>query len=233
MLKKKFTEVYNKNNKPEDKLKFIHDNIIFKGNIKTKEYPEQLLSMKYIKQSDIVLELGGNIGRNSCVISCILNDETNLVTVECGDHYLQDLYKNRNDNKLNFIVEESAISKQKLIQKNMLTKPSNILEEGFKWVNTMTFTEFKNKYNKQFNVLVCDCEGALYYILKEEPTFLDSIERIIFENDFLNKEQEEYTFNFIKEKGFNIIYEQEIKNWKPFTAENPIDRKNFYVVFSK
>lgn len=233
MIKQKFQKIYNTNISAEKKLKYIHDNIIFKGNIKTKEYPEQLLSMKYIKPTDIVLELGGNIGRNSCVISCILNDDTNLVSIECGEHYLEDLYKNRNNNKLNFIVEESAISNQKLIQQNMLTKPSNILENGFKWVKTITYDEFKNKYNKNFNVLVCDCEGALYYILKEEPTFLDNIERIIFENDFLNNEHETYTFNFIKEKGFKIIYEQEIKNWKPFTSENPIDRKNFYVVFSK
>jgi FkbM family methyltransferase len=233
MLKKNFKEIYNKDINPEEKLKFIHNNIIFKGNIITKEYPEQLLSIKYIKPDDIVLELGGNIGRNSCVISCILNDETNLVTVECGKQYLQDLYKNRNENQLKFLIEEAAISKNKLIQQNMITKPSEILENGFEWVKTMTWNDFQNKYKKKFNVLVCDCEGALYYILNEEPNFLDNIERIIFENDFLDKEQEEYTLNFIKEKGFKIIYEQKIKNWKPFTAKKPIDKNNFYIVFSK
>ena len=36
-----------------------------------------------------------------------------------------------------------------------------------------------------FNVLVVDCEGALYYILKDEPEFLNGFETIIIENDFL------------------------------------------------
>lgn len=233
MLKKKFKNIYEQAITNEDKLKYIHENIVFDGNIKTKEYPEQLLSMKYIKPTDIVLELGGNIGRNSCVISCILIDDKNLVTVECNDDYLSKLYKNRNNNNLNFYVEECAISKQKLIQQNMITKPSNELENGFTWIKTIHWDDFKQKYNKNFNVLVCDCEGALYYILKDEPTFLDNIKMIILENDFLNDEQEKYTFDFIKEKGFNIIYEQEIKNWKPYTAKNPINKTNFYVVFSK
>jgi FkbM family methyltransferase len=233
MLKQKFNKIYNKNISSEEKLNFLHENIKFDGNIKTKEYPEQLLSITYIKPTDIVLELGGNIGRNSCVISCILNDDKNLVTVECSNDYLPKLYKNRNNNNFNFYVEEAAISKQKLIQQNMITKPSEILEEGFSWIKTIHWKQFKNKYNKNFNVLVCDCEGALYYILRDEPTFLDNIERIILENDFLNDKQEKYTFNFIKEKGFKVIYEHGIKDWKPFTAKNPISKKNFYVVFSK
>ena len=233
MIRQKFKEIYNKNILAEEKLKYIHNNIYFDGNIKTKEYPEQLLSMKYIKPTDIVLELGGNIGRNSIIISCILNNDENLVTVECNPNYLVTLYKNRNANNLNFKVEESAISKFKLIQKNMVTKPSDVLEEGFDWVQTKKWTEIKNKYNMNFNILVCDCEGALYYILRDEPNFLDGIEKIIFENDFLNDEQEKFTFDFIKNKGFNIIYEQEIKNWSPFMAKQPINRKNFYVVFAK
>ncbi len=42
----------------------------------------------------------------------------------------------------------------------------------------------KIKYNMNFNVLVVDCEGALYYMLKDEPEFLNGFETIIIENDF-------------------------------------------------
>lgn len=233
MLKNKFKEFYTQNKSAEDNLKFIHDNINFNGNIRSKEYPEQLMSMKYIKQNDIVLELGANIGRNTCVISCILDNDENLLTIECSKDYLKILYENREKNEFKFKVEESAISKIKLIQKNQLTKPSDILEDGFEWVKTDIWSNIKTKYNMNFNTLVCDCEGALYYILKDEPDFLNGIEKIIMENDFLIQEHEDYVFNFIKEKGFKIIYEQEIKKWLPFTAKEPIDKSNFYVVFSK
>ena len=229
----KIKKIYASDLSPEDKLKFIHDNIKFNGNIKTKEYPEQLLSMKYIKPSDVVLEIGSNIGRNSCVISCILNNSENLLTLECNPTYLPTLHENKNNNKLKFKIEESAISKRKLMQKQMITKPSNELEEGFSWIKTITWDDLIKKYNMNFNVLVCDCEGAIYYILKDEPTFIDQFERIIFENDFLDDEQEKFTFNFLNEKGFNIIHKQGIKQWKPFTAKNYIDKKAFYVVFSR
>ena len=37
----------------------------------------------------------------------------------------------------------------------------------------------ENKYNNMcFNTLVADCEGALYYILRDEPTFLENFKKI-------------------------------------------------------
>ena len=54
--------------------------------------------------------------------------------------------------------------------------------------NTKTepWSETEDKYNVDFDTLVADCEGALCYILKEEPEFLESFKLIIIENDLID-----------------------------------------------
>ena len=46
------------------------------------EYPEQVMSVLFFEPDDKVLELGSNIGRNTLVISSLLKDSSNLVTLE-------------------------------------------------------------------------------------------------------------------------------------------------------
>ncbi len=62
----------------------IHNEIIINHGNKYDEYPEQFLSVRFIKPDDCVLEFqfGGNIGRNSCAISKILNNSNNLLVIE-------------------------------------------------------------------------------------------------------------------------------------------------------
>ena len=67
--------------KYQDILFNIHNEIIINHD-NTDEYPEQLMSVMFINPNDCVLEIGGNIGRNSCVISKILNDSNNLLVIE-------------------------------------------------------------------------------------------------------------------------------------------------------
>ena len=60
----------------------IHNKIIINHGSKYDEYPEQLLAVMFVNPDDCVLELGGNIGRNSCIIGKILKDSNNLLVVE-------------------------------------------------------------------------------------------------------------------------------------------------------
>ncbi len=101
----------------------MHNNLIINHGNKYDEYPEQLLSMMFIKPSDCVLEIGGNIGRNSCVIGKVLNDSNNLLVIESDPLSVSKLEENRNVNALNFKIEGSAISKIPLIQNEWNTKP--------------------------------------------------------------------------------------------------------------
>jgi FkbM family methyltransferase len=173
----------------------------------SEEYPEQEMAVMYIKPDDIVLEIGGNIGRNSCIIGSLLNDSKNLVVFESFNTYAQQLKENRDLNNLSFHIEDCAISKCDLYQKHWDTKPvdemySRDFIERTK-VKTSTWSDIKDKYdNLLFNTLVADCEGALYYILRDEPTFLENFKKIIIENDFkdlnhkLSVDEEFKKFNF-------------------------------------
>ena len=95
----------------EEEILFkIHNEIIINHGNKYDEYPEQFLSVKFIKPDDCVLEIGGNIGRKSCVIGKILNDSRKLLVIESDPNSVSMLEDNRNINSLNFAIEGSAIS---------------------------------------------------------------------------------------------------------------------------
>ena len=175
-----------------DKLADLHSKLKLNYGNFSEEYPEQEMAAMYIKPDDIVLELGGNIGRNSCIIASLLNDSKNLVVFESFNTIAQQLKENRDLNNLNFHIEDCAISKCDLYQKGWDTLPVNYIINHPDFVNwtkikTATWSDIKNKYNNMiFDTLVADCEGALYYILRDEPTFLENFKKIIIENDFFH-----------------------------------------------
>ena len=141
----------------------IQNELIINHDNKYDELPEQLMAVTFIKSNDIVLEIGGNIGRNSGVIGKILNDSNNLLVIESDPLSVSKLEENKNINSLNFKIEGSAISKVPFIQNEWNTKPQidNFIPEDWKIVNTITWDDLKQKYNMNFNVLVVDCEGIL------------------------------------------------------------------------
>ena len=199
---------------PQEKLARLHEHLCLDFGSLRDEYPEQLMAMTYISEKDTVLEIGGNIGRNSCVIASILNDDSRLIVLECGEIYAKQLEHNRDNNYFNFQIENSALSKVGLIQKEWNTFVSETVPEGYTKVSTITFSELKDKYSLNFNVLVADCEGALYQILKDEPNFLRDIVTIIIENDFHELEKKEYVHDKFIEDGFTAIYTQR-GGWGP------------------
>ena len=190
-----------------EKLTNLHPYIRFNhGSIKD-EYPEQLMAINYINENDIVLELGANIGRVTCIIAQILNNnDKNLVTLECNLNYVKALTENRNINNFNFQIEPSALSKKMLIQRLWTTIVSDIVLPGYSKVNIIEWSELKKKYNLNFNTLVADCEGALYYILCDEPNMLANFNKIIIENDFYDINHKIYVDNVFISNGFKNVY---------------------------
>ncbi len=188
------------------KLKDMHEKLILSGGNFNKEMPEQIMSAMYLKGHEKVLELGGNIGRNSLIIASLLNDSSNLVTLESDEHIAKRLNKNRKINNLNFHVESSALSSKKLIQKGWYTRPSETLQPGYHWINTISYEELKQKYSIDFDTLVLDCEGAIYWILKDTPEILDNVNLIIIENDFQQKHHKQYFDETLKNNNFYVDY---------------------------
>lgn len=195
-----------------NKLNEIHEKLKIKYGYFHEEYPEQMMSALYIEPEHKVLEIGGNIGRNSCVIASLLNDSKNLLVFESDPNNAEKLKENRDINNFNFIIEDCAISKSELYQKEWITKNKieiNINDlQNWQLIKTITWSEIKNKYNICFDVLVADCEGALYYILKEEPEFLQNFKLIIIENDFNNYEHKQFINNEFIKFNFRNVYTQ-------------------------
>jgi FkbM family methyltransferase len=184
----------------------IHSKISINHGSMNNEVPEQKMVVSYLTGVEKVLEIGGNIGRNSLVIASILKDNTNLVTLECDKNIAKQLEENRDLNNFKFHIENSALSKRKLIQKGWDTLPSDTLHDGYNWVNTITLEELNAKYNIKFDTLVLDCEGAFYYILMDMPEILNNINLIIMENDYKEIEKKNYVDEILGKHNFFIDY---------------------------
>ena len=192
------------------KLQEIHSKLKIKYGSLLDELPEQEMAIKYIKKDSKVLELGGNIGRNSLVIASILDDDKNLVVLESDTKTAKQLSHNRNLNKMNFHVETGALSKTKLMQQGgglgEITVIGTQLKDGYNWVDNITVDELNKKYKLKFDTLVIDCEGCLYSILKEMPELLTNITTIIMENDYTDEQHKIFINKILKENLFTRVY---------------------------
>ena len=197
--------IYNKLINIHSKIKLNHGSI-------TDELPEQHMTVRYLTGNEKILEIGGNIGRNSLVIANILqnnnnnNNNNNFVVLESDENIAIQLYENRNLNNYNFHIESSALSKRKLIQKDWNTIESDIILDGYKSVNTITLEQLYVKYNIKFDTLVLDCEGAFYYILIDMPEILNNIKLIIMENDYNDVSRKQYVDEILTKNNFCIDY---------------------------
>lgn len=192
----------------EATLSSIHQQLKLEHGTFYDEYPEQLMAVKYIKGNEKVLELGGNIGRNSLIIGYLLNkcNNNNFVTLESDPEICVKLKHNRDINNLDFFVEDVALSKRSLIQKGWNTIVSDELLDGYTKVNTITLDNLRSKCKIDFDTLVLDCEGAFYYILVDMPEILNTVNLIIMENDYSCIEHKQYVDQVLQRNGFYIDY---------------------------
>jgi FkbM family methyltransferase len=180
------------------------------------ELPEQKMAIRYLAGKEKVLEIGGNIGRNSLIISSILRLQNNrqFVVLETDRNIYLKLIHNKDLNDLVFYVENSALSKRKLIQKGWETIQSDELLPGYTNVKCIDWEALCKKYAIEFDTLVLDCEGAFYYILKDMPEILTNIQLIIMENDYANISHKRYVDMILRKYRFAIDY-QESGGWGP------------------
>jgi hypothetical protein len=186
-------------------LENIHSKITLKnGNMKS-EYPEQRLALEFLTAESKVLELGSNIGINSIVISNILSNDTNLVTLECDSTHIDTLTYNRDINNLHFNIEPSALSSIPLGRRGWHTFPMTPGDNNLIPVNTITYEQLLSKYGVNFDTIVADCEGALYYILKDMPYILANIKLLIVENDYIQLDHKLFVDKILESYGFKGI----------------------------
>ena len=194
------------------------------------ELPEQLMSIRYITPDLKVLEIGTNVGRNSLIIATLLEDQNNLVSIECNEEYYNQAIINRNANNMTFHIKNIALSTKNVFQKGWSTISSEDYEiDGWKKVQTMTFNDLESEFNITFDTLILDCEGAFYYIWKEMPDILNNINLIIVENDY----DTIYQYIDIRDQlyceGFCCVYQEPLQ---PGMCIKEC-RKYFYEVYSR
>lgn len=201
---------------PDERLSELHNHLVFNYGSLSEEYPEQLLTIKFINENLKVLEIGGNVGRNSLIISTILKDSKNLVILESNPEIAKQLQDNLSSNGVDSNIEVSALSQQKLIQNGWNTLPliDNNIPEGWKEIATITYEQLITKYNINFDTLIADCEGALYYILKDMPQLLNNINMVIVENDYLDINHKNFINSVFEEYGLKRIFYQS-GGWGP------------------
>lgn len=196
-------------NKPEDRLEFIHRNMLFtSGNVK-EEYPEQLMVAKYLPPYAKVLEIGANYGRNTLTIAALLEDESNFVSLECDKISAEIAIRNRDLNNYMFSIEASALSARPLYQKGHDTFIEENKPVDAKKIDTICWDELQSKYNIKFDTLVADCEGALQFILQDFPNMLDNINLLIVENDYTSMETKREIDEYYKKAGLHLVESKE------------------------
>ena len=198
----------------ENKLRSMQSRLKLKFGSFQDEFPEQLMATRFLKGEEKVLEIGGNIGRNSLIIASILNNQSNLVVLESDPNIANQLKENREINNMSFHIESSALSKRKLIQYGWDTIPSDIVHNGYKPVPIIDFQQLHAKYNIDFDTLVLDCEGAFFLILIDMPEILKNINMIIMENDYKDIRHKQYIDQILKNNKMKVIFSQE-GGWGP------------------
>jgi len=208
-------------------IDLLHAKLTLKHGSFTEELPEQKMVVRYFSGFEKVLEIGGNIGRNSLIIASILKNSENFVTLESSPDIAKHLIENRDLNNFNFHIENSALSNRRLFQREWVTipYPSPYIADDYIEISTITLTDLKNKYNVDFDTLVLDCEGAFYYILLDMPEILTGIKLIIMENDYTYLSHKKYVDKLLAQNNFVRDY-YESGGWGPCYF-------NFYEVWKK
>lgn len=189
------------------------------GSKEEQELPEQLLALRFVQPTDKVLEIGGNIGRNSCTLAQILDDDRNLVVLESLPLYARQLAINRQLNGFQFHIESSALSAKPLFQQGWVTSVSGGGNGGAE-VNTITLEQLRARYRIDFNVLVADCEGALAQILADYPTLLQGMRAVIIENDFRTAEDQHAVDEALKAAGLVCASSEPGPSWAPGASQH-------------
>lgn len=146
------------------------------------------MAIQFVRGHEKVLEIGGNIGRNSCVIASLLKRQRtslkdSFVVLECNPKSAEQLCYNRDQNDFDFVVVNAALSEKPLIQQGWTTRVSDACIDEHEKVNCISWTQFKEQYPIDFDTLILDCEGAFYNMMQDMPQMMNSISTIIMEND--------------------------------------------------
>lgn len=195
---------------------------------------EQYMISKWIKPTDIVLELGGRYGVVSCTINMLLNEKYKKlhVVVEPDKDIKNIIKRNKKITNSKFIIFDKAINDKKIkyiknnefqglanytTSENNINNVNNVKLKDDKFeiieIKNITHKDFFKKFKQKFNVLVADCEGCLCDFFKQNEKILLNLEMIIFEMDREDLCDYNKIFELLTKHGFIEVDSIDFKHY--------------------
>lgn len=137
------------------------------------EVVEHEFVYKYVRSSDVVLELGARYGTTTCAIACTLKNSGKVVAVEPDRGVWEYLRENVKSHSCASTVFFGAVSDVPLAVLNQgygtrTLKPLNATKEVITAASShMMLHQLHKVMDMQFTVLLIDCEGCITHLLPD------------------------------------------------------------------
>lgn len=190
------------------------------SDIKTRfeiERPEQEIIAKFLPIDCCVLEMGGSSGTTSLIINKILKDPTKHVLVEPSLDSIPNLMKVKTIYNTSFTIVNGFVGRNRSEHEK--------LWDECKYRKMYDLNELERLINHKFDVLIIDCEGAFYNILKDIPEILDNVKLIIIELDGPD-EKVPFVRNKLIENKFELVHSQT----HPYLNNGDVNNVEFGVI---
>ena len=183
------------------------------------EIVEQYMTAMVLRSDDVVLELGGSVGRNTCTIAAQLRDASSFVVLECDAISARRLAVNARANGLNFAIETAALSALPMIQRLSADRFEETREwacdapvpDGWARVQTVTLDVLRARHPvlRSLSVLVVNCERGLFGIFRDSPHILDGVRAVVLGNIFFGKDSTFMVYACLRARGFTCVWQQD------------------------
>lgn len=215
-----------------DKVNSVFNNINllfgnFQDNDSLKWTNKYQFYLGYINDEDSILQIGSNYGRDSIILNKLTNCKCHIIMEYHNDVIpLLEIYRDMYD--LSYDIENGILSSKPTVRKDILLVRSNIsctIDES-NYVKCVQFDELEKKHKTVFNVLIFNCVGYFYYILRDFDHLLDNVHTIILDNDILIIEHKKWVKNYLEGKQFKMVNSLD-RNLSEFSG------KEFYQVWTR
>lgn len=169
------------------------------------------LYLEYINNEDSVLQIGSNYGRDPIILNKLTNCKCHVIMEYHSDVIpLLEIYNDMYD--LSYNIVSGILSLKPTVRKDIFLMRSDIPytvdelnEFGIMNVECIKLDELEKKYKTTFNVLVFNCVGYFYYILRDFNHMLDNVHTIILDNDILIIEHKKWVKSYLEGKQFKMV----------------------------
>jgi len=206
------------------------------------EHDETELLKNIVQAGDVVLDIGGNLGYHTLILSDLVGVQGKVFSFEPSLENFGLLKKNVLENNLqNVKIERLAISNISSTTKLFLSEgpgghriqQSNFCTDNFDVVNTITLDEYfkDDPIINKINFLKIDVEGAELNVLQGMKSILKNENlKILVElyGPFIREFGHEPNdlFEFFKKNNFKTYFVKKLNNKEPFNIEDLQELEN-------